>query len=119
MTAISKPIFSLYPATHFGEDYPQMIHDPKKDLYNPNPYDNWKSGETCWYYNRKDSRAYYAVVTDVDEPTLTSGKKLFVCLLGDDDVGHAMLDAKEAFKSLKDLVLAFYTPCAEIKTSEG
>lgn len=117
--AISKPIFSLFPEGLYdgnsSRNYPERIHDPNQDLHNPTYRDDWEPGDTCWFYNRRDNRAYYAVVKSVEEPTMTSGKKLFVCLIGDDDVGTTMLDAKEAFSSLTDLTLTFFAACKRIK----
>lgn len=102
-----KPAPLQYPFGQYAlEDLPRKMHDPSKDLVNPNPSANWTPGDTCWFYEPKGHAVHYAVVTDVEPPSPMHGVNLFVQML--DAPSSALLRCEEAFPTLQSLNMALY-----------
>lgn len=99
---------------YLGDAIPKRVHDPGKDLKNPNPRTDWKPGDTCFFYHVTPHLVRLAVVVKqwpdgactvmtVDE---TPGKELVV-------------DPDELFATKEALLDAFFRENADGQGRKG
>lgn len=108
MAEITYPVPIQFPLELCDGKFPQKIHNMNNNLVNPFPFEDWKPGDTCWYYDKTDKCFHYGVVKEIDATAFGDSFHLFIYPLCGESISTVLLSNKEAFPTLEDAKRAFF-----------